>query len=79
MQGGTQVEILHDRAIALPPLNTFLIEKMISQTRIARLLGSFRNMPAVNMNALVDVLRHVSEMVCELPEITSLDINPSDR
>jgi acetyltransferase len=74
--GGTQVEILHDRAIALPPLNTFLIEKMISQTRIARLLGSFRNMPAVNMNALVDVLRHVSEMVCELPEITSLDINP---
>ncbi len=74
--GGTQVEILRDRAIALPPLNTFLIEKMISQTRIAKLLDSFRNMPAVNMNALVDVLRHVSEMVCELPEITSLDINP---
>lgn len=74
--GGTQVEILHDRAIALPPLNTFLIEKMISQTRIAGLLGSFRNMPAVDMNALVDVLRHVSEMVCALPEIISLDINP---
>lgn len=74
--GGTQVEILRDRAIALPPLNTFLIDKMISQTRIAKLLGSFRNMPAVNMNALIDVLRHVSEMVCELPEIISLDINP---
>jgi acetyltransferase len=74
--GGTQVEVLRDRAVALPPLNSLLAEKMISQTRIAKLLGSFRNMPAVNMNALVQVLCRVSEMVCELPEITSLDINP---
>jgi acetyltransferase len=62
--------------VALPPLNTLLAEKMISQTRIARLLGNFRNMPAVDMNALVQVLRRVSEMICELPEISSLDINP---
>ena len=74
--GGAQVEVLRDRAVALPPLNTFLAEKMISQTRIAHLLGSFRNMPAVNMGALVQVLRRVSEMVCELPEIKALDINP---
>ncbi|MDX2504524.1 MAG: bifunctional acetate--CoA ligase family protein/GNAT family N-acetyltransferase [Gammaproteobacteria bacterium] len=74
--GGIQVEVLRDRAIALPPLNTFLIEKMISQTHISQLLGSFRNMPAVKMDALVQVLRRVSEMVCELPEIKALDINP---
>ena len=74
--GGTQVEILRDRAIALPPLNTLLIEKMISQTHTAHLLDAFRNMPAVNMEALVQVLRRVSEMVCELPEIIELDINP---
>jgi acetyltransferase len=74
--GGTQVEVLRDRAVALPPLNTFLAEKMISQTRISHLLGGFRNMPAVKMDALVQVLRRVSEMVCELPEIIALDINP---
>ena len=74
--GGIQVEVLRDRAIALPPLNTLLAEKMISQTRIAHLLGTFRNMPAVKMEALVQVLRRVSEMVCELPEIIALDINP---
>ena len=74
--GGTQVEILRDRAIALPPLNTFLAEKMIGQTRIAQMLGNFRNMPSVNMHALVQQLLHVSEMICELPEITALDINP---
>lgn len=74
--GGVLVEVLRDRAVALPPLNTFLVEKMISQTHIARLLDKFRDMPAVNMQALVQVFRRVSEMVCELPEIKSLDINP---
>ncbi|MCW9015314.1 MAG: bifunctional acetate--CoA ligase family protein/GNAT family N-acetyltransferase [Gammaproteobacteria bacterium] len=74
--GGIQVEVLRDRAVALPPLNRFLAEQMIRQTHVARLLGKFRNMPAVNMDALVQVLRRVSEMVCELPEIRALDINP---
>lgn len=74
--GGTRVEVMRDCAIALPPLNRFLAEKLISQTRVASLLGEFRNMPAVNMPALLQVLRHVSEMVCELPEISELDINP---
>ena len=74
--GGIQVEVLRDHAVTLPPLNTFLAEKIISQTRIAHLLGTFRNMPAVKMSALVQVLSRVSEMVCELPEIKALDINP---
>ncbi|MDT8387794.1 MAG: bifunctional acetate--CoA ligase family protein/GNAT family N-acetyltransferase [Thiogranum sp.] len=74
--GGTQVEIMRDRAIALPPLNTFLARSMIASTRIARLLESFRGMPAIDMDALVQVLRRVSEMVCELPQIQGLDINP---
>ena len=74
--GGVQVEVLRDRSIAMPPLNKFLAEKMIKQTRIAKLLGTFRNMPAVKMSAIVQLLRRVSEMVCELPEIKELDINP---
>lgn len=74
--GGIQVEVLRDRAVAIPPLNRFLAEQMISETRVARLLGKFRNLPAVNMEALVQLLRRISEMVCELPEIQALDINP---
>jgi acetyltransferase len=74
--GGKQVEVLRDSAVALPPLNTFLIERIINQTRIATLLDDFRDMPAINMEALVQVLRRVSEMVCELPQIEALDINP---
>ncbi len=74
--GGTTVEVLRDRAVALPPLNEHLAETMIRQTRIARLLDSFRNLPPVDRAAVVQVLLRLSEMACELPEIKELDINP---
>ena len=74
--GGTRVEILRDRSVALPPLNKVIIDGMIARTRVAGLLGEFRNMPAVDLKALERVLLRVSEMVCELPEIVEMDINP---
>jgi len=74
--GGTAVEVHRDRAVALPPLNAFLIDDMIRGTRVARLLGEFRRMPPVDRAALEEVLLRVSEMVCELPELAELDINP---
>ncbi|MGZ8366453.1 MAG: bifunctional acetate--CoA ligase family protein/GNAT family N-acetyltransferase [Nitrospira sp.] len=74
--GGIAVEVLRDRAIALPPLNRFLVRELISSTRIAKLLGSFRHMPPVHMEALESLLLRVSEMVCELPWLREIDINP---
>jgi acetyltransferase len=74
--GGTAVEVLRDRTIALPPLNPFLAEEMVGRTRIAKMLGSFRDLPPIHMDALVAALLRVSEMVCELPWLEELDINP---
>ncbi|MBP7201827.1 MAG: GNAT family N-acetyltransferase [Propionivibrio sp.] len=74
--GGTEVEIFSDRAVALPPLNQYLAQDLIRSTRAAKLLGEFRNMPPINMEALEDVLLHISEMVCELPWLQELDLNP---
>jgi len=74
--GGTMVEVHADRAVALPPLNGMLIDELIRGTRASRLLGAFRNMPAANRDALETVLLRVSEMVCELPAIREMDINP---
>ncbi|MGC2164912.1 MAG: bifunctional acetate--CoA ligase family protein/GNAT family N-acetyltransferase [Gallionella sp.] len=74
--GGTAVEIMGDRAVALPPLNNFLVRDLINGTRIARMLGAFRNMVPANMAALEDILLRVSEMVCELPLLKEMDINP---
>ena len=74
--GGTMVEILRDSAVALPPLNEVLARRLIDRTRVSRLLGAFRDRPAVDADAIVDVLLKVSELVCEVPSITGLDINP---
>lgn len=74
--GGTMVEIMGDHAVALPPLNSFLVKDLIQGTHVAKMLGQFRHMPPIDMNALESVLLRVSEMVCELPSLTEMDINP---
>ncbi len=75
--GGAGIEDRsQDRAVALPPLNRFLVADMLSSARTSAKLGAFRNMPPVNMAALEAVLLRVSEMVCELPWIQEMDINP---
>ena len=74
--GGTAIEVYCDRAVALPPLDAFLVGEMIRGTRVAKLLGAFRNLPPVNMAALEAVLLRLSELVCELPSLEALDINP---
>jgi len=74
--GGTMVEVIGDRAVVLPPLNTFLVRDLIQSTHAAKMLGTFRHMPPVAMAALESVLLRVSEMVCELPALTEMDINP---
>ncbi len=74
--GGTTVEVMGDRSVTLPPLNTFLVKDLIKGTKVSKLLGDFRHMPAVDMDALESVLLRVSEMVCELPTLMEMDINP---
>jgi acetyltransferase len=74
--GGTTVEIMGDRSVALPPLNSFLVKDLIQGTRVSKMLGAFRHMLPAHMDALESVLLRVSEMVCELPMLIEMDINP---
>ncbi|GGY26010.1 bifunctional acetate--CoA ligase family protein/GNAT family N-acetyltransferase [Paludibacterium paludis] len=74
--GGIAVEIMQDRALGLPPLNSYLVNSMIDKTRIGKILGAFKNLPPIDRQELEAVLLHVSEMVCEMPEIREMDINP---
>jgi acetyltransferase len=74
--GGTAVEIMGDSAISLPPLNQRLARDLVGRTKVSKLLGEFRNMPAADTDKLIDVLLAVSGMACELPWIQEMDINP---
>ncbi|MCY7372016.1 MAG: GNAT family N-acetyltransferase [Polaromonas sp.] len=75
-QGGTAVEVLADRAIALPPLNRVLAREVIARTRVAKLLAGYRDHPPARLDAICDVLMAVSQMLADLPELAELDINP---
>jgi acetyltransferase len=74
--GGTAVEVLADRAIALPPLNRVLARDLVSRTRISKLLAGYRDRPAVDLDAVCDVLIALAQMLADLPELVELDINP---
>ena len=75
-QGGTAVEVIADRAIALPPLNRVLARELVSRTRVAKLLAGYRDHPPVKLDAVCDVLIALSQMLADLPELAELDINP---
>ncbi|WP_341889675.1 bifunctional acetate--CoA ligase family protein/GNAT family N-acetyltransferase [Variovorax sp. YR752] len=75
-QGGTAVEVLADRAIALPPLNEPLARALVARTRVARLLRGFRDTPPADEASLLGVLMAVSQLLADVPQIAELDINP---
>jgi acetyltransferase len=74
--GGTSVEIMGDSAVSLPPLNRRLAIDLINRTKVSKMLGKFRQLPAVDIDQLIDVLLSVSSMACELPWLQEMDINP---
>ncbi len=74
--GGTMIELIHGHAMELPPLNQFLARRLIERSRVHETLGAWRGAAAVNLAALEQVLLRVSEMVCELPQLREMDINP---
>lgn len=75
-QGGEAVEVLEDKAVALPPLNMKLAHELINQTRVSKLLKGFRTQPSVNLEAICLALIQVSHLIIDHPEIVELDINP---
>lgn len=74
--GGIAAELIADRTLALPPLADAAARRMISQTRIARLLAGYRSEPAAHIDAIATVLTALSAIAADLPEIAELDINP---
>lgn len=74
--GGTAIEVIDDKAIALPPVSPEDAQAMIARTRIFRLLKGYRNVPAADVNAVAKVLQALSAIAETLPEIGEIDINP---
>jgi acetyltransferase len=74
--GGELVEVLRDRALGLPPLNTTLARRLMEQTRIHRALTGARGRAPVDLDALAALLVRFGDLVVEHPEIREIDVNP---
>ena len=74
--GGTSVEVVADKALALPPLDMMLAGEMIGRTRISRLLAGYRDKPAADLDAIAAALVRLSQLSADLPQVRELDINP---
>ena len=75
-RGGTAVEVINDRALALPPLDLQLARDLIERTRVSRLLRAYRDVPAAKPDAVAMVLVKLAQMAADIPQIRELDINP---
>jgi acetyltransferase len=74
--GGVMVEVYRDHALALPPLNTTLAQRLMEQTKIYSALLGVRGRKPINLTALEGLLVRFSQLVMEQLWIKEIDINP---
>jgi acetate---CoA ligase (ADP-forming) len=75
--GGVLVELLADRAVALPPAGPEQARQLIGELRAAALLAGARGQPAADWDAVVAAITGLSQLAAELGDaLEALDINP---
>jgi len=75
-RGRIAVELINDKALALPPLDLQMARDLIERTRVSRLLRAYRDVPSVKQDSVAMVLVKLAQMAADLPEIRELDVNP---
>jgi acetate---CoA ligase (ADP-forming) len=75
--GGVLVELLADRAVALPPVGPEQARAMVAELRMAALLAGARGQRAADLDAVVAAITGLSQLAAELGDaLEALDINP---
>ena len=75
--GGVLVELLADRAVALPPVDEDQARRMIGRLRAGRLLAGVRGAPPADSDAVIRAITGLSALAAELGgELEALDVNP---
>ncbi|MEM2759260.1 MAG: acetate--CoA ligase family protein [Nitrososphaerales archaeon] len=74
--GGIYVEVLKDVVFRLAPINEFEAKDMVESVKTSKLLKGVRGEKPSDVDALVDCLLRLSQLVMDFPEITEFDMNP---
>lgn len=74
--GGKAVEVINDRALALPPLDLRLAHELIERTSVVRVLHKYRDELEADIDGVALLLVKLSQLSADIPEISELDLNP---
>jgi acyl-CoA synthetase (NDP forming) len=75
--GGVLIEVVHDRALALPPLDTTSAHRIIDRLAVRPILDGLRGAEPADVDALADAIARLSVLASDLGDlIAALDVNP---
>jgi acyl-CoA synthetase (NDP forming) len=75
--GGVLVEVLHDRALALPPIDATAAHGMLDRLAVRPILDGVRGAEAADVEALANAIERLSVLATDLGDvIAALDVNP---
>jgi hypothetical protein len=74
--GGIATEVMDDVALRIAPISAPASRRLISETRIGRILAGFRGQPAADLEALSGALATLSHLMCHWPRLQEVDLNP---
>ena len=74
--GGILVELLEDVSFRIAPITEYDAKEMIHEIKGFPILDGYRGKPKADINAIVDTLLRISELVTKHPEINEMDLNP---
>ena len=74
--GGVYVEVLEDVAFRLAPLTPADAREMVMETAAGKLLEGVRGQAPGDVEAVVEAIRRVGQLMVDLPEVAEIDLNP---
>jgi acyl-CoA synthetase (NDP forming) len=75
--GGTLIEVLQDRRVAMPPIDRLRAQRLVDRLRLKPLLTGHRKRPAADLDGLADCIARFSVLAAQLGDlIEELDVNP---
>jgi acyl-CoA synthetase (NDP forming) len=75
--GGSLVELLAERSVALPPVDADTAGRLVNRLRLSQLLAGHRGRPPLAADALVDAVVAFSQLCHELGDLLeAVDVNP---
>ncbi|MGA8248322.1 MAG: acetate--CoA ligase family protein, partial [Nocardioides sp.] len=75
--GGTLVELVAERGVALPPLDRDIARDVVRGLRVSRLLDGYRGSAPADVDALTEAVVALGQIAVELADVLDgLDLNP---